>query len=68
VQRRAAPCTGRQALDARSSCEVCAKGHTRSMFDRYKIIDERDLRAGLQKLAGVTSESHSGSSAESTPT
>ena len=34
---------------------------TRAMFDRYNIIDERDLRAGVQKLAGVTVGSHSGS-------
>lgn len=38
---------------------------TRAMFDRYNIIDERDLRAGVKKLARVTFESHSGTSAES---
>jgi hypothetical protein len=35
---------------------------TRSMFDRYNIIDERDLRAGVEKLARVAVESQSGGS------
>ena len=37
---------------------------TRAMFDRYNIIDERDLRAGVGKLARVTVESRSGQSEE----
>ena len=32
---------------------------TRAMFDRYNIIVERDLRAGVAKFARVTVASHS---------
>ncbi len=57
----------RAGVDEGTIMKLCG-WDTRAMFDRYNIIDERDLRAGVQKLAGVTSESHSGSSAESTRT
>jgi len=66
-RRTAARNLRRAGVDEGTIMKLCG-WDTRAMFDRYNIIDERDLRAGVQKLAGVTSESHSGSSAESTPT
>jgi hypothetical protein len=29
-----------------------------AIFDPYNVIDERDLRAGVEKFARVTSKSH----------
>lgn len=66
-RRTAARNLRRAGVDEGTIMRLCG-WDTRSMFDRYNIIDERDLRAGVQKLAGVTSESHSGSSAKGSPT
>jgi integrase len=60
-RRTAARNLRRAGVDEGTIMKLCG-WQTRKMFDRYNIIDERDLRAGVQKLAGVTVELQSGQS------
>ncbi len=61
-RRTAARNLRRAGVDEGTIMKLCG-WETRAMFDRYNIIDERDLRAGVGKLARVTVESHSEGSA-----
>jgi hypothetical protein len=40
---------------------------TRSVFDRYRIVAERDLAEGLAKLAEATSETPSATTTPAAP-
>lgn len=58
-RRTAARNLRRAGVDEGTIMKLCG-WETRAMFDRYNIIDQRDLRAGVRKLARVTVESQSG--------